>query len=60
MWFLAGNGLAGAVPARFHIAELGFGTGLNLVAAALAWEAAGASPVRLTFTSFEGVSAGGR
>ncbi|MEL6914585.1 MAG: tRNA (5-methylaminomethyl-2-thiouridine)(34)-methyltransferase MnmD [Pseudomonadota bacterium] len=50
--FLAGNDL----PARFrdglHIAELGFGTGLNLFAAALAWQAAGIGG-QLRFTSFE-------
>jgi tRNA U34 5-methylaminomethyl-2-thiouridine-forming methyltransferase MnmC len=50
--FLAGNDL----PRRFHdgfaIAELGFGTGLNFVAAALAWTASG-TVGRLTFTSFE-------
>ena len=50
--FLAGNDL----PARFRdglvIAELGFGTGLNLLATAIAWDAAGA-PGRLTYTSFE-------
>lgn len=50
--FLAGNGL----PARFskgcHIAELGFGTGLNLLAAWQAWQQSGAEgPLR--FTSFE-------
>lgn len=50
--FLGGNGL----PARFrdglHIAELGFGTGLNVAAALLAWRAAGI-PGRLHVTSFE-------
>ncbi|MEM9852915.1 MAG: tRNA (5-methylaminomethyl-2-thiouridine)(34)-methyltransferase MnmD [Pseudomonadota bacterium] len=50
--FLAGNGL----PARFrpglHIAELGFGTGLNLLAVADLWRAAGA-PGKLRYTSFE-------
>jgi len=50
--FLAGNGLPARFRPGFHIAELGFGTGLNLVAAALAWEAAGI-PGALTFTSFE-------
>ncbi|HMO06364.1 MAG TPA: tRNA (5-methylaminomethyl-2-thiouridine)(34)-methyltransferase MnmD [Paracoccaceae bacterium] len=50
--FLAGNGLPGRFRAGFHIAELGFGTGLNLVAALVAWRAAGLSgPLR--FTSFE-------
>ena len=50
--FLAGNDL----PARFHdgfqIAELGFGTGLNLLAAMQAWRVAG-SQGQLRFTSFE-------
>jgi len=52
--FLEGNDL----PARwkdratFHIAELGFGTGLNFCAAWQAWEASGAMGT-LNFTSFE-------
>lgn len=50
--FLAGNDL----PARFarplHIAELGFGTGLNLLVTWQAWLRAGASKP-LHFTSFE-------
>jgi len=50
--FLAGNDL----PARFRdglsVAELGFGTGLNLVATVLAWQASG-TPGRFAFTSFE-------
>lgn len=50
--FLAGNDLPARFKPGFHIAELGFGTGLNLVAAALAWEAAGIDGP-LTFTSFE-------
>jgi tRNA U34 5-methylaminomethyl-2-thiouridine-forming methyltransferase MnmC len=50
--FLAGNGLPERFRPGFHIAELGFGTGLNLVAAALEWEQAG-TPGPLTFTSFE-------
>lgn len=50
--FLAGNGLPERFREGFHIAELGFGTGLNLCAALLAWRAAGiTSPLR--FTSFE-------
>jgi tRNA U34 5-methylaminomethyl-2-thiouridine-forming methyltransferase MnmC len=50
--FLAGNDLPARLAPGFHIAELGFGTGLNLVAAALAWEATGLDgPLR--FTSFE-------
>lgn len=50
--FLAGNGLPGRFRAGFHIAELGFGTGLNCLAALAAWQEAGiAGPLR--FTSFE-------
>lgn len=50
--FLAGNGLPGRFRDGFHVAELGFGTGLNLVAAVLAWRQAGI-PGRFRFTSFE-------
>ncbi|TCP40574.1 tRNA (5-methylaminomethyl-2-thiouridine)(34)-methyltransferase MnmD [Rhodovulum marinum] len=50
--FLAGNGLPGRFRPGFHIAELGFGTGLNLLAALIAWRAA-ATPGPLRFTSFE-------
>jgi tRNA U34 5-methylaminomethyl-2-thiouridine-forming methyltransferase MnmC len=50
--FLGGNGLPGRFRDRFHIAELGFGTGLNVVAAALAWREAGIGG-HLNFTSFE-------
>ncbi|HEY0274764.1 MAG TPA: tRNA (5-methylaminomethyl-2-thiouridine)(34)-methyltransferase MnmD [Paenirhodobacter sp.] len=46
--FLHGNDLPARFRPGFHIAELGFGTGLNLIAAAIA---AGDMPVR--FTSFE-------
>jgi tRNA U34 5-methylaminomethyl-2-thiouridine-forming methyltransferase MnmC len=50
--FLEGNGLPARFAPGFHIAELGFGTGLNLIAARQAWQAAGtAGPLR--FTSFE-------
>jgi tRNA U34 5-methylaminomethyl-2-thiouridine-forming methyltransferase MnmC len=50
--FLAGNGLPARFAPGFHIAELGFGTGLNLIAAWSAWRASGtAGPLR--FTSFE-------
>ncbi|WP_414899001.1 tRNA (5-methylaminomethyl-2-thiouridine)(34)-methyltransferase MnmD [Rhodovulum sp. YEN HP10] len=50
--FLDGNGLPGRFAPGFHIAELGFGTGLNLLAALIAWRAAGTEgPLR--FTSFE-------
>ncbi|WP_416916669.1 MAG: tRNA (5-methylaminomethyl-2-thiouridine)(34)-methyltransferase MnmD [Roseicyclus sp.] len=50
--FLAGNDLPARFRPGFHIAELGFGTGLNLVAAALAWDQAGIDGP-LLFTSFE-------
>lgn len=50
--FLAGNGLPDRLRDGFHIAELGFGTGLNLMAVALAWLALG-TPGQLVFTSFE-------
>lgn len=50
--FLAGNDLPGRFMPGFHIAELGFGTGLNLLAALEAWEEAGTEgPLR--FTTFE-------
>ena len=50
--FLEGNGLPSRFAPGFHIAELGFGTGLNLIAARQAWQVAGmAGPLR--FTSFE-------
>ena len=50
--FLAGNGLPERFRDGFHIAELGFGSGLNLLAAWKAWEEAGmTTPLR--FTSFE-------
>lgn len=47
--FLGGNDLPARFFDGFHIAELGFGTGLNLVAALLAWD----RPGKLRFTSFE-------
>lgn len=50
--FLDGNGLPDRFRDGFHIAELGFGTGLNMLATALAWKAAGV-PGRLQFSSFE-------
>lgn len=50
--FLAGNDLPNRFAPGFHIAELGFGTGLNLIAALIAWRAAGMI-MPLTFTSFE-------
>lgn len=50
--FLAGNDLPARLRPGFHIAELGFGTGLNLLATLIAWRAAG-SPGPITYTSFE-------
>jgi len=50
--FLAGNDLPERFCPGFHIAELGFGTGLNMMAAWQAWERAG-QPGPLRFTSFE-------
>ena len=50
--FLAGNGLPGRFRPGFRIAELGFGTGLNMLAAWIAWREAGvAGPLR--YTGFE-------
>ncbi|NNE87584.1 MAG: tRNA (5-methylaminomethyl-2-thiouridine)(34)-methyltransferase MnmD [Silicimonas sp.] len=50
--FLDGNGLPARFRPGFHIAELGFGTGLNALAALDAWRKAGCDgPLR--FTSFE-------
>lgn len=50
--FLAGNRLPERFRDGFRIAELGFGTGLNLLATVIAWQAAGGQG-RLCFTSFE-------
>lgn len=50
--FLGGNDLPARFCDGFHVAELGFGTGLNFLATVLAWTGAGA-PGRLRFTSFE-------
>ena len=50
--FLAGNDLPERFAPGFHIAELGFGTGLNMLAAWRAWEEAGQEGA-LRFTSFE-------
>lgn len=50
--FLGGNGLPGRFRPGFAIAELGFGTGLNMLTAWAAWRDSGvAGP--LHFTSFE-------
>jgi tRNA U34 5-methylaminomethyl-2-thiouridine-forming methyltransferase MnmC len=50
--FLGGNGLPERFAPGFHIAELGFGTGLNMLTAWSEWERAGLEgPLR--FTSFE-------
>ncbi|MDZ4096102.1 MAG: tRNA (5-methylaminomethyl-2-thiouridine)(34)-methyltransferase MnmD [Paracoccaceae bacterium] len=50
--FLAGNALPARFRPGFHIAELGFGTGLNMLAALIAWRASCVSGP-LGFTSFE-------
>lgn len=50
--FLGGNDLPARFGAGFHIAELGFGTGLNLLCAWKAWEDTGQT-TPLQFTSFE-------
>ena len=50
--FLAGNDLPARFTPGFHIAELGFGTGLNLLTTWAAWDAAGMT-TPLSFTSFE-------
>ncbi len=50
--FLAGNGLPDRFRPGFHIAELGFGTGLNALAAWQAWRDA-AIPGSLRYTAFE-------
>lgn len=47
--FLRGNALPARLCDGFHIAELGFGTGLNLLAVADVWN----GPGMLRFTSFE-------
>ncbi len=50
--FLDGNALPARFRPGFHIAELGFGTGLNMLASLIAWHASGtAGPLR--YTSFE-------
>jgi tRNA U34 5-methylaminomethyl-2-thiouridine-forming methyltransferase MnmC len=50
--FLAGNDLPGRFAPGFHIAELGFGSGLNMLAAWSAWRESGQN-TPLRFTSFE-------
>ena len=50
--FLHGNRLPERFRDGFHVAELGFGTGLNFLATVDAWEKAGNSG-SLSFTSFE-------
>jgi tRNA U34 5-methylaminomethyl-2-thiouridine-forming methyltransferase MnmC len=50
--FLQGNGLPNRFHPGFHIAELGFGTGLNFLSAWALWDKAGQTGP-LTFTSFE-------
>ncbi|WP_412553009.1 tRNA (5-methylaminomethyl-2-thiouridine)(34)-methyltransferase MnmD [Shimia sp. MIT1388] len=50
--FLDGNQLPARFAPGFHIAELGFGTGLNLLTAWKAWEESGQT-TPLSFTSFE-------
>lgn len=50
--FLAGNGLPERFCDGFHIAELGFGTGLNMLAVVRAYRAAVPTGT-LRFTSFE-------
>ncbi|MFV0244004.1 MAG: tRNA (5-methylaminomethyl-2-thiouridine)(34)-methyltransferase MnmD [Qingshengfaniella sp.] len=50
--FLSGNRLPERFVPGFHIAELGFGTGLNLLATLLAWRQARPGG-KLRFTSFE-------
>ncbi|MGV6803018.1 MAG: tRNA (5-methylaminomethyl-2-thiouridine)(34)-methyltransferase MnmD [Ruegeria sp.] len=50
--FLRGNDLPARFAPGFHIAELGFGTGLNMLAVWSEWEKSGQSGP-LAFTSFE-------
>ncbi len=50
--FLDGNDLAARLCDGFHVAELGFGTGLNLLALLRLWRES-ARAGRLHFTSFE-------
>ncbi len=50
--FLSGNDLPARFRDGFRIAELGFGTGLNMLATLIEWTRAGV-PGRLLYTSFE-------
>ncbi|AGI70435.1 hypothetical protein DUF752 [Octadecabacter arcticus 238] len=50
--FLGGNELPARFHSGFHVAELGFGTGLNFLVTLAAWRAAGGAG-KLHFTSFE-------
>lgn len=50
--FLAGNGLPDRFKDGFQIAELGFGTGLNLLAALKLWRDSGQTG-QMRFTTFE-------
>lgn len=50
--FLGGNDLPARFCDGFHVAELGFGTGLNFLATAQAWHISGTKG-QLRFTSFE-------
>jgi len=50
--FLSGNDLPARFTQGFHIMELGFGTGLNLLAVWQAWLSSGQT-TPLTYTSFE-------
>ncbi|WP_170763372.1 tRNA (5-methylaminomethyl-2-thiouridine)(34)-methyltransferase MnmD [Ruegeria lacuscaerulensis] len=50
--FLAGNDLPARFAPGFHIAELGFGTGLNMLTVWSEWEKSGRT-TPLSFTSFE-------
>lgn len=50
--FLAGNDLPGRFAPGFRLAELGFGTGLNMLAAAIEWQRAGLVG-SLRYTGFE-------
>lgn len=50
--FLAGNDLQSRLRDGFHVAEVGFGTGLNVLATAALWAATG-QPGTIRVTSFE-------